>query len=452
MSLGDIVERIEKLQRWAYSAMGSDCEVVADLIDRTKWKRFPPHGASLEQILDGDDETDPIERARNEVVYEKFRSTRYQPPFQLRSVSEDFDAIIEIFTSARYEHTKPIRRPILAMIPVATCNAFAIEGSEQSYGIVVQEALLHMPLYVALLVSQFLMTERTINFSRDLLTRRVSEFSSTHTAAIVEAFVDEATSDGVAGLSFDDAQELLGDKAYLVDAIRRGYLAFVLAHEYAHCTLGHFEQLKRSDNPFAQRVGRAKHVRDEAVSLYARKYQHRFSMPGREQFQAFTLLQSMELEADMTAAKVVGELISRQNGANRLATKLGLALGVYLFFWCLEMTERVHRTIEQGGGWFLDRLYKEDDLVQSLIHRSTHPTPLERLADADAEMIKVIQNQECAQEVATIMRWMDQLFEQVWLEQRAALAIRSARPEMTLHRKWVNAIPHVGLTIGAICR
>jgi hypothetical protein len=455
-----ILESLEALQAWAYRSVGRDPEAIPADIDSLEtrkrvdhWK-MPAAAETSRHIAGGEVETDPQMLASMREIYSKWRTTRYQDPVIVSAMCMPYDDVVQAFGRTSVDRLRNIEPPVVCTIPICMLNGFAVQDEAGAFGIVLQEGMRFFPTILAIGVGKYLFRPVGDQIAIDLSGGNVMEALAADDqalSALVDCFVMDALSPGILAPSSEAYdRKLASNELHAMHIkVQLGFNFLVLAHEYAHCALGHLDQVAHvSDRGYVMRPV-------EQIAMAWEHYRERHAHlppPDEDQQLAFAMTHMLELEADGTAAKsLVAHLLDVDPDLDR-GDGLLMLVGAYLFFWFAEMTERVHRTLQLGDSWFSNDLYGRDLLVQDLLHRPTHPAPLERMRWVESEIAEAFSHEGARERAKSAHDWLYVTFERAWANRRDAIvAYRSDRP-CELNPKWIENLPDVGVALGATYR
>jgi hypothetical protein len=311
-------------------------------------------------------------------IYAQFRTTAYQDPVILGGIAASIEQIAQAARTLFPNRAAALAPPVIATVPIALLNGFAMQDKAGHSGIVLQEGLRFTPFYIASEIGRHLFVEHPNGIGVDIDPKSlVARFTASTDWAdgLIGIFVRDAFEPHMQAPSEERRVEIKASDAWhAYAAIEYGFKTFVLAHEYAHCLNRHIDQLLSDTN--GPRLMRSRELIKEAIELARQKYpQH--PAASDEQLRAFAVVHALEFDADNVALELLIEVL-RDKVADE-GTRLMWILGALAFFWYAELTERVHRTFRLGDAWFDDELYTKDFHVQSLLLRPTHPAPIERV-------------------------------------------------------------------------
>lgn len=174
----------------------------------------------------------------------------------------------------------------------------------------------------------------------------------------------------------------------LAGEVAGGLFNFVYAHEQAHINARHYELLwGEGGRPIPRRPVPEQEDAFERCKL---RYPELLAALNAEQIQLFLTRQMMEVEADCFACMMLinsWRAMVAAHGMDRLRLTCMLAGGfsTLILFWMIEQMVLIiayGKDVERGA--YPVALLGEDDLVQNLCFRSTHPTPLNRMMSVES--------------------------------------------------------------------
>lgn len=448
-----IKEVLEAIQVWGYGRVGRNPAEIPGIIDLTRYRQrqayrndVPAHKVH-EWARATPEVEDPVYKGQMDLIYAKFRTTAYQDPVILCGIAHHID---EIHAAAQvlYPHAASnLHRPLLATVPISMLNGFSLRDAAGEHGVVLQDGLRCAPLQVASEIGRHLFVPHPKGVCVDIDPQNL----------ISRLGLDTQWADSFLGYSLKDVSEphmfvpsdqrrdeiRAGDARHAYEAIGAGFRTFVLAHEYAHCLLGHLNQIQPTfDGP---RMMRVEKFIEETITLAHLKYPQ-YDQASDEQLTAFALTHALEFEADEVGLKLLINVL-RNSGADRGTRNMWL-MGALAFFWYVEILERVHRTFEMGDSWFGNDLYENDFHVQGLLLRPTHPAPLER-ADVLVQTMLFEEVEEWVkQDVLASWRWLTALHEKAWKIAGPVVAAAIVSQKLTVDPKWADEIPIELVAIG----
>lgn len=174
----------------------------------------------------------------------------------------------------------------------------------------------------------------------------------------------------------------------LAGEVAGGLFNFVYAHELAHINAQHYELLWGEANRPIPR--RPVPEQEDAFKRCKLRYPELLAALGEEQVHLFLTRQMMEVEADCFACTMLinsWRAMETAEGMDRLRLACMLAGGfsTLVLFWMIEQMALIiayGKDIESGA--YPVALLTEDDLVQNLCFRSTHPTPINRMLSVES--------------------------------------------------------------------
>lgn len=452
-SANSIKEKLEAIQVWSYGRVGRDPTEIPGIIDLMRYRQrqayrndIPAH--NIHKWARATPEVpDPVYRGQMDLIYGKFRTTAYQDPMILGGIAHHID---EIATSAQAlypEAACKLHAPLLATVPISLLNGFALQDAEGRHGIVLQDGLRYAPLQVASEIGRHLFVSQPncigVDFDPQSLFARLGE-DADWADSLLSYFLRDTSEPHMLAPSDQRWEEIrTGDARHAYRSIEAGFRTFVLAHEYAHCLMGHIDQIQPAFS--GPRMMRAPEFIVETTELARSKYPQ-FGQASDEQLMAFAVTHALEFEADQVGLKLLVQVL-RKSGADRSIVHMWLT-GALAFFWYVEMLERVHRTFEMGDSWFGDDLYEIDFHVHGLLLRPTHPAPLER---AD-ELVQMVLHEEpedwIRQAVLVSWHWLCAFHERAWRTSGPVLAATIVSENLKVDAKWADDIPLELMAIG----
>jgi hypothetical protein len=169
---------------------------------------------------------------------------------------------------------------------------------------------------------------------------------------------------------------------------------------------------------------------------------------AHQQLVNYSRTQMLEHIADSDALQIC--TFMAMYGELTFEESLKFLLGAWLFFWYLELSERVMRTIKHGATWFDDPLYSTDLEVQNLLLRTSHPAPLSRAATAAALCAQNVSNNDVNWKVGvhTPLFVLSTIFERAWENGKGSVLKTVQNNDLAVHPKWGIEIPVDGYALG----
>jgi hypothetical protein len=450
---GGIKQELEALQVWSYGQIGRDPAEIPEHIDLSRYRQrqtylpdVPAHKVH-EWIRASSEIADPQYRAAMDEVYAQFRTTAYQDPVILGGIAHSIEQIAQAARMLFPDRAAALVPPVIATVPIALLNGFAMQDRAGHSGIVLQEGLRFAPLHMASEIGRHLFVEHPecigVDFDPKSLVARLAA-STDWADKLIGIFVRDASEPHMLAPTEERLVEIqTSDARHAYAAIDAGFKTFVLAHEYAHCLNRHIDQLLMGTN--GPRLMRDMELMKEAIELARQKYpQH--PAASDEQRRAFAMLHALEFDADRVALELLIQAL--RNKVADEGTRLMWIVGALALFWYVELTERVHRTFRLGDVWFDDELYTKDFHVQSLLLRPTHPAPIERAISLLTMVSHEYREGWIQSAVFGGWRWLDALFETAWATTRPLVAAAVDKQGLRIDRKWVDGIPLHLIAIG----
>jgi hypothetical protein len=457
-----VLAKIEGLQAWAYRHVGRDPAKIPGELN-TMRSRKPPDIANSHAAPDTlEIETDVRKLAHMDEVHRLWRTTKYQDPIILSAIGVPFERVLaaakavepppmpllknpKAYEKRTYLHT----RPLLSTVPVGLLNGFAIRDHRGEYGIVLQEGLRFIPAILSHTIGKALFAKAGHRYAICFDTSKAdaNEIAESEND-LMTVFLIDTISDANPAPS-NESYERIARDGELQDmhvALEFGFKFFLLAHEYAHCISGHFDQIEQV--PGAQYFVRSREEISAALKTLREEYGH-LPEPDEAQMLAFTHLHTLEFDADKTAIRILMRYLLTDDPNLESGRSLLVLLGAFMFFWYVELTERVHRIFELGKSWFDDPLYGEHYLVNDLLFRPTHPAPLERLIWATKIAFECVGHDKgMEQAIMNPLIWIGNYFDSAWKHGRSLAAEGVQESNYQINRKWITFLPDVGAAIG----
>ncbi|WP_438423274.1 M48 family metalloprotease [Aquimarina macrocephali] len=367
---------------------------------------------------------------RNKAIINRKELTDFQDLNEISVILECWDLLI---SSNSKDVDSRIDNLTIACAPTGNMNAMAITGINQSIGILFEN---HLPIWAIILsniITELITTETKeeliIHHPKDLKTYTTKEDSMER---FVQFYLDTIQYGKPPALI--DSIVKTPTRSHLQNLIKKGFISFIVGHEYAHITKNHHEKRASRRGPFMV----PKNTK-EIWELYSDKYKSQYPGISPEEFSNKIIDQYMEIEADWNGYSYVANTYNKypedftgkvrsKNGSSKLNPKFKLMfveIGIQLFLWSIEYLERLVRTMQRGNDGHKNDLFHTNIDVQNVILRSTHPCPLSR--------IKMLSQIGHLSEPAS--EWVEDLFKEFYkiAEPRAAEMHRNGiRP----HPKW----------------
>jgi hypothetical protein len=371
--------------------------------------------------------------------YARFRSTPYQDPIILGAIlATMWDDVWRAYRDMGFKTAAPDTVAV-GTIPLAVLNGFVISEGP-SHAIVLQEGLRFLPTVFAHFVSNYLFYEDEkslhVMLDPDLAVALVKSKPDAP-RSFIGSLLRDAAGAGILALGAEASRKLWSSPARTraVTMIEAGFKAFLLAHEASHCLRRHGLQLDTS----VIEVHRSPDSLAKVQQAWRARYSDR-PEPDEDQAYRYRVLQAMEMQADADAIAVVVNICQvRSHGDDTFNL---LLVGALLFFWYLELTERILRVLDHGDDWFEDPLFTHDFEVQDYMLRTSHPSPISRVRHVGSVAYQQLgEGSDLPPFINSAWAVLSALFEEVWADNREAVCDIVTRGGLTRGSKWLETPP-----------